>query len=302
VPSSRQTRQRFAATWLALLLIGSLIGPIRSDEPTEEPLSTEQVVVMMMSGKPVGELMLLIQQSPVDFDLSGEMLEELRAAGLPDLLIQTMQKRQAEVDRANASPEEPTPVEEPNPLPSVRIVLDQGDNGVPESENDAAPLALRLYQGIDPSVAESLGLQDENPIFTDMAVVLGCRTADHVPDHWRSQTPLGRDFRFTPRHKLLAFFPGAEQIKAPARLQRKGVPELAVLELSLPAQIEVDLEPDVAHDLILGIAVQTGNRYYLLANDEWDGLLLNEATEELRATLTHAENLAATSLEVHFRH
>ena len=284
-----------AARWVLLLLPCLVVG-VAANEPAEEPLTNERVVLLVVSGKPLGELIQLIQESPVDFDLSAEMVDELRAAGLPGPLIEAMRTRQAEIERARNPAPEATPAEEPAARPALRILLDDGD----PSAKDAP--TIRLFQGVDPALAEALGLRDEVPTFTDLAIFLGCLTADHVPDHWRSKTPLGRDFRLTPRHKLLSFLPGAEQVKAPARMQRKGQPALAVLELAIPDHIEVELEPELAHDLVLGVAVQTGERYYLVVADERIGLVLQDDGGELRATISDAGSLSAGSLEVHFRH
>ncbi len=292
MPSS--VAQRIVTTCLALLLFPCLAPRLPASEATERPLTVERVVQLFVSGTPAGELILMLQQSPVDFDLTQEMVGELRAAGLPALLIENMQKRQAEIDRANAPPAEPTPAGETAPLPTLRILFNGGDQ---KDERRT----IRLFQGVDPALAEALGLRGEAPTFTDMALFLGCRTADHVPDHWRSKSPMGRDFRLTPRHRLLAFLPGAERVEAPARLRRKGETDLAVLELLIPDQIEVELEAEIVHDLTLGIAVQSDDRYYLVASDEWDGLIL-EADEELRATLTDAGDLSPGSLELRFRH
>ena len=85
-----------------------------------------------------------------------------------------------------------------------------------------------------------------------LAVVLLCRTATHVPDHWRNQTPLGRDFSSVPRHRLLAFLAGARKTKAGKIRQslsklalspgeRESTPELAVLELEIPETVTPSL-------------------------------------------------------------
>ena len=163
---------------------------------------------------------------------------------------------------------------------------------------------LTLRDTVDPPTVEALQLRPEEQQITDLAIVLACRTADHVPDHWRSQTPLGRDFRFTPRHRLLAFIGGADRTaagKTQQMLSKVGkvpgewdsLPEVGILELPVPEAIEVELETAVAHDLTLGVAVQIGDRYLMVASDGLDGLVVDEDGSEVVAELASTKKTPA---------
>ena len=127
---------------------------------------------------------------------------------------------------------------------------------------------------------------------TNLAILLACRTADHVPDHWRSKSPVGRDFLSMPRHRLLAFVAGAGPGEAD-----ESDEEQQILELRVPETIEVDLEPGVAHDLTLGVAVEIEGRYYLAVADEWDGLIL-DGKRDLAAEVVGGPR--RQRIEVHF--
>jgi len=143
-------------------------------------------------------------------------------------------------------------------------------------------------------LVQTLGLRDTDVSITDLGIALFCRTADHVPDHWRSKSPLGRDFARVPRHRILVFVSGAE--KSPAsKLRNKltklvmapgardSIEDLQVLSLAIPDHLSVELEAGVVHDLALGIALRIGDRHYLTLGDERDGVVL---ADEGDTTLT----------------
>ena len=86
----------------------------------------------------------------------------------------------------------------------------------------------------------------------DVAVFLACSSPEHVPDLWRSKTPLGRDMVSVPRHEMLAFVAGDTPAgKAP--------------RLTLPERLEADVDETEPHDLILGVAARIGDRWVQLA-------------------------------------
>jgi hypothetical protein len=259
------------------------------------PMSDEEVVRQFVSGTGVDRIIELINGSDVAFDLSDEMLDELRAAGLPPGLIEAMIARQAELNEANA----PVVVEEPSAGSSLRIRINpDGD------DEQSAP--LRVIDLIDEATYEQLRLRTADPTFTDMALFVACRTQDHVADQWRGQTPLGRDFISSKRHRMLHFHPGAEVVdlggwKKLLKLYRRpdgSAPK--VLELALPPEIEIELEPGVAHDLTLGIALRAEERYYLIASDDLDGLVLQEEERVLDAVVRGSRELMHSSLKVKF--
>jgi hypothetical protein len=245
------------------------------------PMSDEDVVRLYISGSAVDEIIEQINSSEVAFDLSEEMLHELRLAGLPAELIEAMIARQAETDGDDAPPGD----DKPAAGASLRIRINPAGEG---EQRDP----LRVIDLIDEATSELLRLRTADPIFTDMAIFVACRTQDHVPDQWRSKSPLGRDFISVQRHRMLYFILGAEQSARRGR---------TVLELDLPPEIEIELEPDVAHDLTLGIALRTEGRFYLVASDDLDGLVLQEGERVLEAEFSGGRDLMPSSLKVKIR-
>lgn len=299
--------RRVVALLALSLLAGGLAGPGPRGAEPEAPMTDEDVVRLHVSGVGPESIIERIRAAEVAFDLSDEMLGELRAAGLPEELIRAMVERQRALDAERAEPGEAEQTGSP-PVPRLGVRLN------PDWEPRAGqqrPL-LRLLDVIDPQTYEALRLRGEAPRFTDAALVLACVTADHVPDHWRSKTPLGRDFVSTPRHRLLAFLPGATRVDVSrlrefaSRLalspgEREGLPELGLLELELPAVIEVELEPGVIHDLILGVALQAEERYYLIRADTWEGFVLPDEGASIAAEITGERYGDPAKLEVRFQ-
>jgi hypothetical protein len=235
------------------------------------------------------------------------MVGELRAAGIPNEIIQAMKERQRELDAERApSDAEPAEAAAPEP-PMLRIRLNPGW----KPDEDQPRPRIRLLDTIDPATYENLRLRGTAPQFTNVALVLLCRTQDHVPDHWRSKSPLGRDFVFTPRHKLLAFLPGVER-KELGKLQqlaselsvvpgqRGSLPVPGVLTYEIPESIEVPLEPGVIHDLTLGLAVQAEDRYFLVAADDRDETTLPEEGLDVEAEVSGGQDKAIESLAARF--
>ena len=108
---------------VALLLVS--LGPALAEDP-EPPMTEEEVVRRYVTGERVENIVRDIEGRDPQFDLSDEMLEELRHAGLPETLIEAMQKRQAELE-----PEEPEPSEEQAApaVPQLTVTLSQKNGG-----------------------------------------------------------------------------------------------------------------------------------------------------------------------------
>ena len=263
---------------VALLLVS--LGPALAEDP-EPPMTEEEVVRRYVSGERVENIVRDIEGRDPQFDLSEEMLEELRHAGVPAALIEAMLERQAELQ-----PEETVPPEEQAApaVPQLTVTLSQKDGGASK---------ISIAKQVDPRLAEQwkLGNDPEDREFADLALYLACRTADHVPDHWRTKSPLGRDFFSMPRHRMLVFVSGSSNTE-----DKTGGSKV---RLELPPTIEVDLQPDIVHDLTLGLAVQAGGRYYNWRHDAWDDLVLGEDGLELLATI---KGRGLMQLEVDFQH
>jgi len=275
---------------LLLLVSAATLGTI--SPVAAEVLSNEDVVRLVVTGVPTEEILETIRTSEVDFDLSEEMLDELRIAGVPPEILGAMQAR--------AAPETPpeTP-EDPIPAGKAKLTLLLG-----ASTTEGESPRLKMLDPISPAAAENLGLASDERHFSDLALFVICRTADHVPDHWRGKSPLGRDFRSMPRHEMLAFVAGAEHLEAGAlqaiasRLTKvagaqEEAQEAGALRLDLPATIELELTPFIAHDLSIGVAARAAARYYALMIDGRDGVILEESSIEMRIELDSGDGSPA---------
>lgn len=133
------------------------------------PLRNEDVVRMVLDGLPAEAIVKAIETSPAAFDLSPEMLDELRLAKVPQVVLDAMKAR---------TPTAAGRDEAPTALPSGRARL---------------TVALR-----------ATGTWTVPPDVADVAIFLACTIPRHAPSPWRSATPLGEDFTM-PRHEMLAF-------------------------------------------------------------------------------------------------
>ncbi|NIM00663.1 MAG: hypothetical protein GTN89_07235 [Acidobacteria bacterium] len=268
----------------------------------QESLTQEDVVRLFVQGMDKDALIAKIESSPGDYDVSEDMLDELRIAGIPDEVLQAMVRRQAELRAAS----EEVAADEPSAGP--RLVLRLNPNWKP-SGDESLPV-LRVLDSIDPETAEQLELRSQDLRITDIGIALMCKTADHVPDHWRSKSPLGRDFR-APRHRLLAFVSGAESSPASklrntlgkimmAPGMRDSLADLNVLTLEIPQDLGVPLEPGVAHDLVLGITLRVGDRTYLVMADEREGVVLTDQEETTLAAVLRGGNKNPLKAQVKF--
>jgi hypothetical protein len=257
-----------ATRWVAALAVLSTLLPWTG---AAEPLTLEDVVRLFVSGTPVAELRERVATADVDFDLSDEMLDELRAAGIPADLIEAMVARQEELDAARRKEAGEAPGEEaaqPAELPGLTITVRESPQ-------------VRLDEFIPRQQIAALGLRGDSLAFTDIAVAVLCTTDVHVPDHWRSKSPLGRDFRFAPRHRVLFWQAGARREKRGVVGALADATSVAageerpdgVLVLDLPEVIRVDLDPREPHRIVLGLAVQADERFYLMASDAIDALV-----------------------------
>jgi hypothetical protein len=236
-----------------------------------DPMTEEDVVRMYVAGRSADEIVREIERREPGYELSPEMLDELRNVELPEVVIEAMTRRQAEAEQAEAVTEQ-SPVPDPAPRPSLRIHLNPARAG--------SPVTVGVRARIDPQVAAEweLGNAPEDREFADVALFLLCHTADHVPDQWRLKSPLGRDFRSVMRHKLLEFVSGAGGEDAADGGRR--------VKLEVPAELEVALEPGVAHDLALGLALRVSGRYYVVATDTWPGIVINADGLDVSARVT----------------
>jgi hypothetical protein len=279
---------RSAALAASFALALALFAPAATNAD-DAPMRTEDVVRLLVQGSSTEEILSAIRSRPAVFDVSPDMQEELRVAGVSDEIIQAMIERMEELNPP------PSPVEEPAaeadapapPEPTLRIRLHPG-------RGDALPAVLRLEGTVDSQLREAwqLDAAAEGTPFEDLAVYLVCRTATHVPDHWRSKSPLGRDFISMPRHRMLVFLTASEQAGES--------PGSGALELKLPGSLDVDLLPGEEHDLSLGIAIQAGGRYLRWTDDTWDELTVDADGSRIHAALSSGSGGRIHGLQVRF--
>lgn len=246
-----------------LLVLAIAILPTSASEP----LRDEDIVRMFVSGDTTDEIISRIRNEPTEFDISDDMLDELRIAGLPEAVIEAMIERQREQE---PEVEDTVTVEEVDDVTldhaRPRIVFEISRPKQESTTDDRRPPVLRFPALATPDMAKTLelGIHEEDREVTGAAYLVMCLTPEHVPDHWRNETPLGRDFFLTPRHRMLAFHP-TEEVK-----------EGKKVKLVLPLEMNVELDAGTPHDLLFGIAVEIGGRYYLLAEARIDRVLIEK--------------------------
>lgn len=268
---------------LALLLVVATGAGGRSEAPAV-PLTDEDVVRMVASGRSADEIVRLVESSAVRFDLSDEMIAELRLAGVPERVVAAMRARQERETPAASRPAEPASEDR---RPELRVVLSTGRDGrkaiwAPDRLDDPTARALQVGSG------------PEERRVGGVALFVACTTPDHVPDQWRSSSPLGRDFVSMPRHELLALHTGALRVPASdvprsmrSAFRRRGdEADPGWLRLDLPAELGARVSPAVAHDLVVGVAWLVGDRYLVVARDERSDVQVEPAGRTIRGSVT----------------
>jgi len=276
-----------------------------ASDGTEEPLTVEQVVRLHVAGASADELVRMILTRPADYELSADMVDELRAAGLPPEVIDAMHSRQNQM--LNDAPgQTASGAEGPSNL-VVRLNSRQ-------TRDSRRYIRVQDRVDLDLAAEWELGNSPEERRFADVALFVACRRADHVPDQWRSKTPLRWDSEIMPRHEMLAFAPGARWTEAgflqafgfaPSRV---GEPvafedrvEPGVLVLQIPPTLEAAVDPRDTHDLVVGIAVQVGESYYPWSISALDDVRVDSRTVELEATIRGTDSSRLESIAIAIR-
>jgi hypothetical protein len=300
MPSSRRRGFPLLVLLTALLLT---LAVSRGEDPPVRPLDNEEIVRMLVAGRSVRAVIHEIDTRPVEFDLSDDMLVELRSAGVPQEVIAAMRERQTEVDRKR-------PGAKPSPVVAIEAGAPLHLRLQPEPKDGKEARVLLLPDRIDDDVAKrlQLGSTDEARTLTDVAVFVACTTADHVPDQWRSKTPLGRDFVSSRRHQMLEFHPGAAPLDAKAALgwlrglgakQPDGKPA-GYHRLELPQELAPELTPEVAHDLVIGVAVRIGDIWLELASARSEGVVVAREGKSIPITIRQKRGGSPFDVEVRF--
>jgi hypothetical protein len=248
------------------LLLASICFSPTLSAGDDDTMTMEDVVRLFVQGSSTEELIQRIQSSQVDFDLADEMLDELRLAGLSEKVIEAMMQRQREL-HPPATPEVESAPEETQQQSGLtfRVALQGGT----QFRKDDSDRGVRVADFVPPETLEQLGVRDPEARITNVAFYVACHSSTHVPDHWRGQTPLGRDFHSVTRHKMLLFHSEATTEDASTVAEGEPPPrDMTMLVLQVPEQLAAELDPSVEHDLSAGVAVQIDGRYYRVVSGE----------------------------------
>ena len=240
--------------WRAVVVLWAL-ACVGAAEP---PLTNEEIVRRVAAGEAEESLLEAIKSRPPAFALDDEMLEELALAGVPASVVAAMKAREAEVSPAPPPPERLRPGR-------VRVIveLDRRTLRVPDYANEDLKDRLNLSREVAARRVD------------DLAVFLACGSAVHIPDQWRSKTPLGRDLSGVARHEMLAFVAG-------------DTPSGSAPRIKLPERIEAEVDDLEPHDLILGVAARIGDRWVELASARLEKRKVAEGDAPLAARIKPA--------------
>ena len=299
-------RPRFAVAGFCGLLLVMTCSPSATPAGEDSTMTLEDVVRLFVEGSSPDELVRRIENSQVDFDLAEEMLEELRRAGLSEEVIEAMIRRQRELHPPPTPEAEPADAEPGREAWLIVTLTLQGGANLRKADLDPG---MRVADLVPAETLTELGIRDPEARITSVAVYVACQASTHVPDHWRGKTPLGRDFHSITRHKMLAFHSETTTETAGATGPSPGsVPprdeppdkrdRRAVLNLELPDQLEIELDPTDEHDLSVGVAVQIDGRYYRVVSDETKDFVPAEHDNAIDVTFELPENLDPASIGV----
>jgi hypothetical protein len=240
------------AAALAASLASVFAGP-SGGAAAASPLTNEDIVRLVASGAAEGEIEDAIRARPEAFDLADDMVDELKLAGVSASIVDAMRRR-----RAESKPPAPLPERPRAGRVHLVVTLNAGAGG---------PRTLRVPAWADEDVKARLQLpkESEQRRVKDLAVFLACGAPEHVPDLWRSKSPLGRDMVGVPRHEMLAFVAG-------------DTPEGKTPRLVVPARIEAEVDDTEPHDLMLGIAARIGDHWMQLAVARLPRIKIDAAT------------------------
>ena len=231
-------RRALHAACVALVLVAFGAALAAEPAPATPPLADEDIVKMVAAGTPEAEILERIASQPGTYDLSDEMLPELRLAGVTPAILAAMRAR-----AVKDTPAPPPPERAPRGTAHLVVTLNGGH---------AKTLTVPAWADEDVKGRLHLGKEQDDRTVKDLAVFLSCTTSEHIPDLWREKTPLGRDMASAFRHEMLTFVTG-------------DTPAGKKPHLTLPATLEADVDELEPHDLILGIAARIGDRWMLLS-------------------------------------
>jgi len=243
-----------------------LIPPAGSARPVAggpPPLTNEDIVRLVTNGTAEKAILDAIAARAADFDLSPGVVDELKAVGVGERILEAMRGRQAAMPRPEPPPPPTVPAAD---LGRVAIVFEGAPD--PKTSSEGLAIAVRAM----PGGAHRPGGVEVGEV-TDLALAILCTTADHVPDHWDTRTPIAGG----PRHEVILFHPGSR----PARI--KGFDVLYLDRDGIgPAPL-----PAGRHTLLVALAGKQAG------SGSWRLLASDTARAEVRSGQTVAITLRA---------
>jgi hypothetical protein len=250
----------------ALALCAMLAAGVPAVSPPAA-MTNEDVVRMVAAGAPEREILDAIASRPEAFDVSDDMMDELAVAGVSAGIRTAMRRRHDE----SAPP--PAPVSPRAARGTAKLTVTINAAGGPKS------LKAPAWANEDIKARLQLPKENDQREIKDLAVFLACTRAEHVPDLWRSKSPLGRDMVTVGRHEILAFVAG-------------GTSPEKKPQISLPRELDADVDVIETHDIVLGVAALIGDRWLQLGSAKLAGVAVGPGPKSLAGKITGAGDLS----------
>ena len=222
---------------LAALLLAAAVAA------ADTPMTDDEVVRRLSAGESMDAVLADVQRRPPAFDVSEDMLAELRSAGVPEALLNAM------IARAAAAPpkeEPPAPPAAPAPMTELRLT--------------ATKLVVAVSRRLDPQLIAELELPAGALEADALALAVFCTTHGH-DDPGVLRWPEGRVPKGFADGRLLAFFPATE-----------GSGSGSKLRVALPDPMVIPLSAGVSHDLVVAALLRAGSTWVVLSRDQLNGV------------------------------
>jgi hypothetical protein len=226
---------------IAALLAALLLLAAEAPAPPAPPMTDEEVVRRVLAGEAVEAILADVRTRPASFDVSEEMLAEMRRAGVPEALLAAMTARAAEAPAV----EEPAPAA---PTAALRLRTESPDFTVPRLLGPQLVAELELPAGALEADAAAL------------AVLCTTERGQH-PREAALRWPEGRIPERLKKARLLVFRPAVES-------GRSG----KSLRVDLGPEVTVPLAADVSHDVLVALLARAGGVWVVLGGDEIHGV------------------------------
>jgi hypothetical protein len=235
-------------------------------------LTNEDVVRMVAAGKSEREIVATIGTSAESFDVSDDMVDELKRAGVSEMIVGAMRRRHEEHNPA-APPED-------RPARGHQHLVVTLNGGL-----SSHTLKLPAFADEDLKARLSLPKENDQRVVKDVAIFLACASPEHVPDLWRSKTPLGRDMVSVQRHQMLAFVPG-------------DTPPGEKPRMTVPKRLEADVAEAEVHDIVLGVAALIGDRWMQLSAAKLKNVSVAADSKPLAGRVEHLGHAFDVKIEL----